>query len=147
MGSIHDIGYKIGPERKRHLIAIDIPRFLVIDEKQVVALLLDCNIDVLAHLDVAVGPKDEEPPIAPRSQSVGSEPVQAHVTESAIVAQHHVTEVLEARIIGMPDVRNLRLDYFGAFGASVVEELVYLVRANVAQDAAILVGVPEPVGP
>jgi hypothetical protein len=79
-------------------------------------------------------------------KAVGREPVEAHITEAAVAAQDHVAEVLKAGMIGMAHVGDLRLDNFGVFRSRVEEELVDLVRADVAEDAAVLVGVPEPLG-
>src|SRR5208283_2643867 len=45
-----------------------------------------------------------------------------------------------------PDVGDLRFHDVGLPGAGVEQELVDLVRTDVAEDAAVLVGIPEPSG-
>ena len=47
----------------------------------------------------------------------------------------------------MANIGNLRLDDFGMSGASVEEKLVDLVGADIAEDAAVLIRVPEPFRP
>ena len=47
----------------------------------------------------------------------------------------------------MAHIGDLRLDDLGLGRAGVEEELVDLVRADVAENAAVLVGIPEPLRP
>ncbi len=49
-------------------------------------------------------------------------------------------------MVGVIDVGDLGFADLGFGGAGVVEELVDLMGADVAEDAAVLYGVPEPVG-
>src|SRR5580698_656287 len=100
--------------------------------------MVDGDVGVLAHLNVPLRAENEEPSIAPGSQPIRSEPVQPDIAEALVAAQHHVAEVLEARMLRMRDVRDLRLYNFGLRRSCVVEKLVYLMRADIAQDAAIL---------
>ena len=60
--------------------------------------------------------------------------------------QHHVAEVLKPRVVGMIHVCNLGCRNRGRGRAGVVNELVRLMRADVAKDAAVLGRVPKPIG-
>ena len=62
----------------------------------------------LRIFDITIRAQDEQPPVAPGAEAVGREPVQPHIAEAAVAAQHHVAEVLELRMVGMAHVRDLR---------------------------------------
>src|ERR1035441_7232644 len=126
MRAVHDVGHKLRAEGKRHLIAVDGTGLLAVDDEEIVPLALDYHIGVLADFDVAIGAEDEERAVAPGSQAVGSEPVEAHVAEAAVAAKDHVAEVLEAWTIGMAHVGNLRLYDLRLLGTRVVQELLHL---------------------
>ncbi len=102
------------------------------------------DVDVLADLDEAVGAEDRQPAVAPGREAVGREPVDAHVSGAAIAAQHHVAEVLEPRVLRVIEVPDLRGHDVGARRAGEEEELIGLVRADVAEDAAVALALEEP---
>ena len=145
--AVHDVGNKLRAERQRHVVAVDVTRLVVVDEEQIVPLVVDGDVGVFADLDVSIGAQNEEPAIAPCSQAVGRKPVEPHIAESAVAAQHHVAEILKSRTVRMAHIGDLRLRHFGLLRSRVEEKLVHLVRADVAQNSAVLVGIPEPLGP
>ena len=104
------------------------------------------NVGVLAQFDVALGSQNEQAPIAPRAQAFGSEPVHADVTESAVAVQHHVAEILKFRVVLVIHVGHLRRRHVRHGRPGVVDELVSLVRAYVAEDAAVARRIPKPIG-
>src|ERR1700734_3138703 len=144
MRTVDNVSDKLRAEGQIHVVAVDITSLLSIDNKEVVSRLLNRNIGIFSELDVALRSENEEPPIAPRAQSVGSKPVQANVSQAAVAAQHHIAEILEAGAIRMVDVGNLGSDHFGLGRSGVIEKLIDLMRPNVAQDSAVQVGIPEP---
>src|SRR5258708_1004585 len=107
--AIHDVGDELRPERKREVVAVDVSGLLLVDDKEIVALLADGDVGVLAHFDVALGAEDEEPSIAPGAEAVGSEPVEPDVADAAIAAKHHVAEVLEFGMLRI-DRKSTRLN-------------------------------------
>ena len=147
VGAVHDVGDELRSEGKREVVAVDVAGLLLVHDEEVVALLADGDVGVLPHLDVAIGAEDEEASVAPGAEAVRREPVEPDIAEAAIAAQHHVAEVLEVRMLRMTHVGDLRLGDLGLGRAGVVEELIDLVRADVAEDAAVLHRVPEPVRP
>src|SRR5215469_7298511 len=147
MCAVHHIRHKLRPERQRHAGAVNVPGLLSIYQEKVVALVLHGHIGVLANLDISVSAQDEEAAVAPRPQPIGREPIQTNVAKTTISAQNHVAEILKTRIIRVPDIGDLRLHNLCLCRSSVEKELIDLVRANVAEDSAVLVRVPEPVGP
>ena len=58
MGTVHNVGDELRAERQLEIVAVDVARFLLIDEEEVVALLGDGDVGVLAHLDVTLGAQD-----------------------------------------------------------------------------------------
>ena len=90
------------------------------------------DVGVLPQFDVALGAENEKPPIAPCAQPIGSKPVDANVAEAAVAVQHHVAEILELRVVRVIHVRHLRRNHLGRGGSGVVNELVGLVRPDVA---------------
>src|SRR5260370_37424626 len=122
VGSVDDVGDELRPEWKSEVVAVDVAGLLLVDDKEIVALLADGDIGVLAHLDVAFGAEDEESSVAPRTQAVGGEPVQPDVAHAAIAAQHPLAEVLEFGPLRMVHVGDLRLGNLGLRGAGVVDE-------------------------
>src|SRR6185312_4222352 len=102
------------------------------------------NIGILSNFDIPVSAENEEASVAPGSQAVWREPIQAHVAQAAIASKYHVAEVLETRILRVADICHLRFHHLGLLGTRVIKELVCLVRADVAQDAAVLIRIVEP---
>ena len=94
-----------------------------------------------------VGAEDGEPSVAPGAEPVGREPVDADVAGAAVAAQHHVAEVLEPGVLRVVDVAHLRGHDLGSGRAGEEEELVELVRGDVAEDAAVALLLEEPGGP
>jgi hypothetical protein len=114
LGNVRSIYYvcnKLRPERQRHLIAINVSGFVLINEKEIVSLVLDGHVCIFANLDVAIGTENEQAPVSPGTKSIGSKPIQADITKAAISAQHHVAEILEPGMIRMSHVGDLRLNY------------------------------------
>ena len=118
-----------------------------VHEVEVVGRVRSADVGVLAKLDVARGPLDEEPPVAPGGQPVGREPVDADVAVRPVGPQHHLAEVLEAGTVGHRGVLGQRMDDLGGLGPGEVEELVDLVAGDVAEDAAVAFAPEEPLGP
>src|ERR1700761_8329011 len=94
VGSIDDVADKLRTKRQCQIIAVDVPGLFLIDDKQIVALLAYGNIGVFPEFDITLCPQDEEPSVAPCAETIRREPIEAHVTESVVPAQHHVTKVL-----------------------------------------------------
>lgn len=120
----------------------------VVDEDEHILHVLGVrDVDVLAQFDGAVGAGDERAAVAPGAQRGGREPVDAEIHSRAVVADERaVAEVFElgmVRVIVVGDFA--RLDG-RVFAAGVGEELFDLVAADVAEDAAVLLVVVEPVG-
>ena len=128
MRTIDDVSDKLRAEGQIQVVAVDITCLLSIDNKEVVSRLLNRNIGIFSELDVALRSENEEPPIAPRAQSVGSKPVQANVSQAAVAAQHHIAEVLKARTVGMIDVGNLRRNDLGFGRSRVIKKLIDLIQ-------------------
>ena len=147
LGSVDDVGDELRTEGQWNIAAIDIADLLLIDDEEMIASRASGDVRVFAQLDIAFGAEDEEPAVAPGSEAVGCEPVNTHVTDAAIAAKHHVTEVLEFRMLRMVDIADLRGDGLGRSGARVEEKLIDLVRTDVGENAAVLCGFPEPVWP
>ena len=53
---IHNIRNELRPERQREIATVDIPRFLLVNNEQIVALLRHRNIRILAQLDIPLRP-------------------------------------------------------------------------------------------
>src|ERR1700680_771030 len=95
VGSIDDVADKLTTKRKCQIVAVDVPGLILIDDKQIVALLAHGNIGVFSDFDIALRTEDEEPSVAPRAQTEGRKPIEAHVTEAVVPTQHHVAKILK----------------------------------------------------
>src|SRR3569833_241318 len=144
VGAVDNVADKLRSERQLAIVAIDIACALAVHDKEVVAAGPNRNIGIFAHFDITVGAQHEEAPIAPCAQTIGREPVQPHIAEAPVALQGHVAEILEMRMIGMADIGDLRRHDLGFGRAGIEQELVDLVRADIAKDAAILDIFPEP---
>lgn len=113
MRAIHHVRDELWSEGKRYVVTVDRSLLFLVYEEGVVALLLHRQIHILTDFDVALCAKNEETAIAPGSKPIRCKSVEPHITESAVAAQHHVTEVLEARVLGVCHVCHLRLDDLG----------------------------------
>ena len=119
---------------------------LFVHEEVVATLDWPRNVNVLSQLDIAVRAEDEEAAIAPGAQALRSEPVQPHIAEVALPRSimspkswNGVVLVADVAPPAMPTTLRLR-------GPGIEQELIDLVRADVAQNAAVLLRVPEPIG-
>src|SRR5436853_6442212 len=89
------------------IATVHVARLLLVDEEQVISARTASDVDVLPQLDVSIGPEDRQPAITPGAESIGREPVHAHVAASAIATQEHVAEVVQLRELRMREVRDL----------------------------------------
>ena len=105
------------------------------------------NVDTLPQFDIPLGSQNEGPFVAKRPQGIWSEPVHAKISKAAIAMDHHVAEVLEFRAMAVIHIRHLRHRHLRHGGSGEVNELVGLVRAEVAESAAVAHRIPEPFGP
>lgn len=55
VGAVDNVFDKLGAEGQGHGVAIDVAGLLVIDDEEVVALVADGDVGVLAGFDVALG--------------------------------------------------------------------------------------------
>src|SRR5207244_3041144 len=112
---------------------------------------------VFSQLDVALRAEDDGATVAPGAQAIRREPVDANVVRGTVIAQQRrLAEVLELGLVGIRVVANRRLRDRRVRRAGVGEELLELVAADVAEDAAEFrflekpggtVGLAEPVRP
>ena len=68
------------------------------------------DVDVLAHLDGALGADDHTAAVAPGVEPVRGEPVDPEVADARIRFEHHLAQVLEPGIVGVGDVAGARGD-------------------------------------
>ncbi len=141
---LEDVGDELLAIGQRLLATVDVPSLLLVHQEQVIAAGPPGNVNVLADLDVAFGAKNRQSHVTPGSQSVGSEPVDADVAGPAIAAQHYVAEIVEPRVLRVVNVTDLRGNHVSLSRAGEEQELVDLVRTNVADDATVALVVEEP---
>src|SRR5690606_26225036 len=142
-GAIDDVVDDLAAVRQLDVARLDVAGGFVVRDEQVAAARASCDVDVLADFDEAVGAEDRQPPITPRRQAVRREPVDADVPRAAIAAHQHVAEILEIGVLRVVQIADLRGDDLGLCRSGEEEELVGLVRCDVAQDAAVAGTVEE----
>ena len=119
----------------------------VVDEDDRVAPPVRAHVDVFAQLDVASGAEDDRAAVAPGTEAVGGEPVDADVVGGAVVAQERcLAKIIEAGRVVIGKVADGGMNDSGVPRAAVEQELFELVAADVAEDAAVLDPVEEPGG-
>src|SRR5665647_2683982 len=120
--TLQTVEHELAEERVPDLaLDIEVGLFRPVGEVHVRGSIVRADVHVLPLLDEAFGTEDEHAAVAPHLQSVGGEPVAPEVAAGARVGHH----------------RPVR-------GAGVVQDLLDLVRTDVAQDAAVLVLLEEP---
>src|ERR1700677_2786127 len=102
------------------------------------------DINIFAQLNISLGSQDKEPAIAPGAQTIWGEPVHADISRTAVAVQHHVAEVLKPGMGGMIHIGDLGSGHLCSGRIRVVDELIGLMRSNIAENAAVLEGIPEP---
>src|SRR5277367_1457700 len=132
--TVDNIGDELRSEGQRQIVAVDVTRFLLVYEEEVVAGLFHCHIGVLADFDISLGTENEKTAITPCSQAIWREPVETYISQTLVATQHHIAKILKARMLRMSDIGNLRGNNFGFGRASVVQELIDLMRADIAEN-------------
>src|ERR1700704_2228582 len=102
------------------------------------------DIDVLANFEVTVGAQHKKSPISPGSKAVRRKPVDTDVTGPVIPSQHCVAKIFQARVLRVVQVTDLRRNNFSFCGIGEIKKLVELVRANIAEHAAISLALKKP---
>src|SRR5262249_34126173 len=97
LGAVADILDQRSRVGQGDVAAVDARDALVVDEEQVVAAGGTVEVDVLAQLHVTGVAENRQPPVAPRRQAVGREPVHTRVTGDVAGAQQHLAEILQLR--------------------------------------------------
>src|SRR5205823_3305072 len=128
------------------ILAVDVASRLAVDDEQVVSSRASGNVDGLPHFDISFGSQNETSFVAKRSQAIRSQPIHAKISKTAIAVDHHVAEVLELRAMAEIHICHLRHRRLDHRGSGEVDELVGLVRAKVAESAAVAHRIPEPFG-
>jgi hypothetical protein len=59
VGSIHNVSHKLRPKWKRHVIAVDVSGLLAVNKEEIVSLITDRHIRVLANLNISIGAENE----------------------------------------------------------------------------------------
>ena len=132
MRPVHNIAHKLRSERQHHIAAVDVLSLFLIHEKEVITALPTTNVDVFSDFDVALSSKYEESPIAPRSEALRSEPIHADVSSTPAAMKDHVAEILELRLVVVIYICNLRRCDIGHGRSGEVDELIRLMRSDVA---------------
>ena len=144
-GAVEHVVAQLLPIGDFRLRAIHVPDTLAVDDEQMIAARPAGDVDILPELDRAFAAEDGQPAVAPCRQAVLREPVDADVAGGALRAQQHVAEILELRPVRMVEIGDVARRHFGLFAAGEEQELLDLVRADVAEDAAGALAAPEPV--
>src|SRR4051812_42008696 len=113
VGTIDHVRDERGTVRQGHVLAVDVARFLLIDDEQVTLAWLACDVDVLADLDEPIGAENRQPSVAPRRETAWRKPVDADITRTLIAAKRDIAKVLERRVLWMMDVPYLRRNNVG----------------------------------
>src|SRR6478735_6890522 len=131
-------------------LAVDLDVLLAVrvHEIDMIAGLFPADIDVLAQLDVALLTENDHAAVTPGAEALRREPVDADVIRRTVVAEQvGLAEILEVGLVLVCVVADRGVHDRGVGGAGIGEKLLELVRADVAQDAAELVLLVEPVRP
>src|SRR5665647_165211 len=140
------VEHELAEERVPDLaLDIEVGLFRPVGEVHVRGSVVRADVHVLPLLDEAFGTEDEHAAVAPHLQSVGGEPVAPEVAAGARVGHdRRIAEVVQPRMLRVGVVGDLAAHHRPVRGAGVVQDLLDLVRTDVAQDAAVLVLLEEP---
>ena len=98
-------------------------------------LLTAGNIDVFTDFDIAIGAQQGQATVA--RKAIRGEPIAAEVAGSAVVSgQHRIAKIFELWILRVIHVAYLACHDAGVAVAGIEQELLNLVAADIAQDAA-----------
>src|ERR1700752_4976037 len=93
------------------------------------------DVDVFAKLDAALGAHDEQPPVAPDGQPILREPVDPDESGRAVGSEKDLAEILKLRFLRMVEVGDVACHALRFLRAGEKQELLDLMRADIAQDA------------
>src|SRR5215218_3795441 len=144
-GPLPDIACQVRIVGQRDLGAVDVLGSLLVDQEEVVAARASLQVDVLAHLQIALGAEHNEPTVAPGRQPLWGVPVDADVALGGLAAQQHLPEVLHLGVVGMRVVGHGARHHLGGRAAGEPQELVDLMTGDVGDDPAEPIMVVEPV--
>ncbi|MNI47250.1 hypothetical protein D3C73_1017570 [compost metagenome] len=118
---------------------------LSIHPKYMIRCVRPGNIAVFAQLYIPFGAHDNGPAISPCTEPFRGEPVHAEILGRPIVAyQGRIAEILQLRVSRIIVVGNLAVQHFSIPAVPIVEELLNLVAADIAEYAAVLFALEEP---
>ena len=143
LGAVEDVGDQLAAIGPVDCGAVDALDALLVDEDQVVPAWLSGHIDVFPELDVALGTEDREASVAPDAKALRREPVDPDIAGRPRRTDVEVADVLKARILGVGAVGDGRRDDLGVERVGEEQELLDLVAADVAEDAAVLLALEE----
>ena len=126
---------------QRRVAAVDPPGAGLVRQEQVVGAGHARDVDVLANLEESLGPEHGKAPVTPRRKAVGGVPVDPEEAGRPLGLQEHLAVVVEVRVGPIGDRAR---DQLRVRRAREVQELVDLVRGEVAEDAAGAGGLEEP---
>ena len=112
------------------------------------AVLLRGQVHVLPDFNESLCSLNEHPSVSPGAQAVRCKPVQLEVSRRAVLAgQLCVAEIFQLRIFRMVEVRDPAGGYDSVLFLGIIQELLKLMAADIAQDTAVLFPFKEPCGP
>src|SRR5690606_33305737 len=118
---------------------------LVIDEVDDI-LLTPGEVDIFTDLDIPVGSEQSLATIARSGEPVPRERVTTEIAAGAVFSfEHGVAKIFECGILRVVSVAHLAGDHGGVAVAGIKQELLDLVAADVAKDAAEIATIVEPV--
>src|SRR4029453_16650096 len=92
---IDDIRNQRRTVRQRDVLAIDVARFLLIDQEKVTLAGAAANVNVLANLDETVRTEHRQPAVTPGCQATWRKPIDTDVARPFAAAKTHTTKSLE----------------------------------------------------
>src|SRR5690606_15934906 len=148
LGAVEAIEDQLAEELEADLAGhFEVMLAFVVHQIDVVAGLLPADIDILAQLDVALGAENRHAAVAPGAQPGRRQPVHADVVAGAVVADEvGLAEILQLGVFRAVEVGRGGIGHGRVGRAGEGQELLELMAADVAEDAAVLLLLEKPVG-
>ena len=126
-GTVMYIVEQLSAEWQRNLIALNIVRALLVNQKEMIIAVSPCKVCVFTDFDIAFCTEDKEANIAPGVQAVVSKPIHTDIACSIGASQYDIPEIFQFRVFSMVKVcdlcrNNIRLGTLGEIEKGLSDE-------------------------
>src|SRR5258708_14834020 len=112
---------------------------VLVHDKQLVTAVFPGHVDIFPQFDIAIGTKNHGTAVAPGTEPVGSQPIDAKIGSGPVISHYRrITEVLQFRVFLAGVISHPRRGNGSVGCTGIDKELFNLMAADVTQYSAVL---------